>query len=321
MIQFNIKEELNIDSVVCDNLTWVNIVKPTERVKDYLAQIYPFHSLDLDDCLSRIQRPKIDECKDYLFIVLHFPIFNKQTRVTESSQVSVFIGERYLITLHDGRLKPLTKIFSECHDDETFRQDHLRGSSYLLYAIIDRLVDYCFPILNKVGENIETVEESIFQNEKHVNGKHTKVKGISELRRDVISLRRIMGHMRPTISGLEPKIRRFSQEDLSVYFGDTVDHMEKIWDELEEYKEVIEGLNNTYDSISSERINDILRILTILTTIGTTLTVIASYFGMNVPLPGGGNPGGSVFTWVILLMLMLAILTGMLFYFKRKGWL
>ncbi len=127
--------------------------------------------------------------------------------------------------------------------------------------------------------------------------------------------------MKTIINNLELKIRRFSETDLAVYFGDTVDHLDKIWDVLEEHKEVIEGLNSTYDSLSSERINDILRILTILATIGTTLTVVASFFGMNIPLPGGANPGGYVFSWVVLLMLMLGIMTGMLLYFRRKGWL
>jgi magnesium transporter len=311
------RKELNLESINYGDLTWINIEKPTEKVKEYLAQNYPFHQLDLDDCLSRIQRPKIDEYKDYLFLVLHFPVFNKLVRVTEASQVSIFISEHYLITLHDGRLKTLINLFNECKENEKSRQENFkRGSAYLLYRITDMLVDYCFPLLNKVGDNIEVIEDSIF-----TNGKHTKVREISELRRDVISLRRVMGHMRATISGLESKIHRFSQADLAVYFGDTVDHLEKIWDALEEYKEVIEGLNSTYDSLSSERINDILRILTILTTVGTVLTVVASFFGMNIPLPGGANPGGHTYSWVILLVLMFLIIAGMLFYFKRKRWL
>jgi len=311
------RENLNLESLNWGDLTWVNIEKPTEGEKAYLSQNYPFHELDLDDCLSRIQRPKIDEYKDYLFLVLHFPVFNKKARVTESSQVSVFIGDRYLVTLHEGRLKPLVKLFRDCQDDEVRRQENFsHGSAYLLYRIIDRLVDYCFPILNKVGENIDSVEETIFSDRSR-----TTVREISGLRRDIISLRRIMGPMRATVSGLEPKIRRYSQKDLAVYFGDTVDHLEKIWEILEAHKEVIEGLNSAYDSLSSERINDILRTLTILATIGTTLTVVASFFGMNIPLPGGADPGGYVFSWVVLAVLMLGIVAGMLLYFRRKGWL
>ena len=118
------EEQLNLESLTWGGLTWVNIEKPTERETEYLAQNYPFHPLDLDDCLSRIQRPKIDEYKDYLFLVFHFPVFNKEARVTASSQVSVFIGKDYLITLHKGELKPLVKLFRECQIDEESRQEN-----------------------------------------------------------------------------------------------------------------------------------------------------------------------------------------------------
>ncbi|TET88210.1 MAG: magnesium transporter, partial [Dehalococcoidia bacterium] len=142
------KEGLNLESITYGDLTWVNIEHPTEKETEYLAQNYSFHPLDLDDCLSRIQRPKIDEYKDYLFLVFHFPVFYKETRVTASSQLSVFIGQGYLITLHKGELKPLVKLFKECQIDEEARQEHFgQGSSYLLYRIIDRLVAYCLPIL------------------------------------------------------------------------------------------------------------------------------------------------------------------------------
>ena len=156
--QVNIQEQLNIESLTWGDLTWINIEQPTEKETEYLAQNFPFHPLDLDDCLSRKQRPKIDEYKKYLFLILHFPVFNKEARVTTPSQVSVFIGENYLVTLHKGELKPLVKLFRECQIDEESRQEHLsQGSGYLLYRIVDRLVDSCLPISNKMMDNIEDV--------------------------------------------------------------------------------------------------------------------------------------------------------------------
>jgi magnesium transporter len=312
-----IKEKLNLAAVVWNSLTWVNLEKPSEREKSYLSQNYSFHPLDLDDCLSHVQRPKIDEYANYLFLVFHFPVFNKRMRVTESSQVSVFIGNNFLITVHEGRLKPLLQLFKDCQDQESVREQILsQGSVYLLYRIIDKLVDYCFPIINKVGENVDAVESKIFSEKR--NG---QVKEISLLRRDIISFRRIINPMRATISILEPKLRRFGQKDLAVYFGDTVDHLDKIWEALEEYKEVIEGLNNTYDSLASDRINEILRVLTILATIGTVLMVITGFYGMNIPLPGSSDTGGNILHWSILLAFMGAVISFMLLYFKRKDWL
>ncbi len=308
------EQSLNLESLSWDDLTWVNIEGPTERETEYLSKNYPFHPLDLDDCLSRIQRPKIDEYKDYLFLVLHFPVFNKEARVTTTSQVSVFIGENYLITLHKGELKPLVKLFRECQVDEESRREHFsQGSGYLLYRVIDRLVDYCLPILNKIGDNIEKVEENIFS-----DGMSGTVKEISILRRDVISFRRIIWPMRAVVASLEPRMRRFAKMDLDVYFGDMVDHVDKIWDGLDEYKEIIEGLNDTHDSLATNRTNEVVRTLTVIATILLPITVVASIFGMNIPL-GLFEVSGYSFLYVILIM--LAIIGGMLYFFRRQHWI
>jgi len=307
-------QSLNLESVTWGDLTWVNVEQPTEQETEYLAKNYPFHPLDLDDCLSRIQRPKIDEYKDYLFLVFHFPVFNKEARVTTASQVSVFIGEKYLITLHKGELKPLVKLFRECQIDEEARQEHFsQGSGYLLYRVIDRLVDSCLPILNKVGDNVENVEEHIFSD--RMRG---TVKEISILRRDVISFRRIIWPMRAVIASLEPKMRRFTKMDLEVYFGDMVDHVDKIWDGLDEYKDIIEGLNDTHDSLASNRTNEVMRMLTIIATILLPITVVASIFGMNIPL---GPFGDSAYSSLYVFLICLAIIGGMLYFFRRQRWI
>ncbi len=307
------EEQLNLESLTWGNLTWVNIEGPTEQETEYLAQNYHFHPLDLDDCLSRIQRPKIDEYKDYLFLVFHFPVFSKEARVTTPSQLSVFIGENYLITLHKGELKPLVKLFRECQIDEESQQEYFsRGSGYLLYRLVDRLVDYCLPILNKIGGSIEDVEDSIFSD--RMRG---AVKEISVLRRDIISFRRIIWPMRGVIGSLEPKIRRFTTMDMAVYFGDIVDHVDKIWDGLDEYKEVIEGLNDTYDSLATNRTNEVVRILTVIATILLPITVVSSVWGMNITLPF--ERSGFALLYVVLIM--LAIIGGMLYFFRRQRWI
>ncbi len=305
------KEELNMDSLTWGELTWVNIEHPTEKEAAYLAEHYPFHPLDLDDILSRIQRPKIDEYKDYLFLVFHFPIYRKRERVLTSSQLSVFIGQNYLITVHEGELKPLVKLFRECQIDEESRQEYFsQGSGFLLYRILDRLVDYCLPILDKVGDSIEEVEDDIFSDRK----KGT-VRGISMIRRDIISFRRIIWPMRAVIGSLEPRVRRFVKKtDLSVYFGDVVDHVDKIWDGLDEYKEIIEGLNDTHDSLATNRTNEVVRMLTIIATILLPITVVASIFGMNIPL---GLFEDRSYSFLLVFLVMLVVIGGMLYFFRR----
>ncbi|MFC1847368.1 magnesium/cobalt transporter CorA [Chloroflexota bacterium] len=308
------KEQLsNMESLTCGVLTWLNIEQPTEKEIEHLAANYAFHPLDLDDCLSRIQRPKIDVYKDYLFLVFHFPVFNKEARVTTSSQVSVFIGTNYLITLHKGELLPLVKLFKECQLEEESRQEHFgHGSGYLLYRVLDRLVDYCLPILSKIGDNIEKVEEDIFS-----ETMPRTIREISIFRRDVISFRRIIWPMRAVIASLEPRIRRFTDMELGVYFGDMVDHVDKIWDGLDEYKEIIEGLNDTHDSLATNRTNEVVRMLTVIATILLPITVVASIYGMNIPLPFQG----SSYAFLFVFFIMLVIVGGMLYFFRRQHWI
>ena len=303
------KEQLNLETVTWRGLTWVNIEGPTELETRYLAKHYPFDPLVLDDCLSRIERPKIDEYQDYLFLVFHFPVFRKEARVTSRSQLSVFIGDNYLVTLHKGELKPLVKLFKECQLEEESRQEYLgRGAGHLLYQIIDRLVDYCFPILNRIVANIEGVEDSIF------DIKGGSIRELSMLRRDVIAFRRTIWPMRAVIASLEPKIRRFTNLDLEVYFGDTVDHVDRIWDALDEYKEVIEGLSDTHDSLATNLTNQTMRTLTVIATILLPITVVASVYGMNIPLPFQN----SSYSFLLVAGIMLVIVGGMLLFFRRK---
>lgn len=311
------KTELNLEQITWKDLTWLHIVKPTPRETEYLAQHYPFHPLNLDDVTSKIQRPKIDEYKDHLFIVLHFPFFNPDTRVITSSEMDIFIGNNYVVTIDcTGNLKTLNNFFKTIQSSEDAQQGNMsHGSGYLAYRVVDRMVDYCFPIVDKLIDQIENIEDNMFANRAGVT-----IKEISLLRHNIISFRRIIWPVRAVISCLEAKIQRFTDVSLEAYFGDLIDHIEKIWDAIDEYKEIIEGLNATHDSLASDRINSVLRILTILATIGTVLTVIASFYGMNIPLPGGGTEGYP-FVWVFVLVIMLFIIGGMLFYFKRKRFL
>ena len=311
--EISAEAKLHVESVTAGELTWVNIEAPTRLETDYLAQSYPFHPLDLDDCLSRIQRPKIDVYDDYLFLVFHFPVFNPEARVTTASQVSVFIGQGYLITLHKGDLKPLVKLFNQCQTDEEIKQEHFgQGSGYLLYRIVDRLVDYCIPILNKIGVNIEEVEDNIFS-----ESMRGTVREISTLRRDVISFRRIIWPLRAVVGSMEPKIRRFTPMDMEVYFGDMTDHVDKLWDALDEYKEIIEGLSDTHDSLATNRTNEVVRVLTAIATILLPLTVVASLYGMNIPLPFQNSP----FSFALVFVVWIVIACGMLLFFRSKRWI
>ena len=190
-----------------------------------------------------------------------------------------------------------------------------RGAGYLLYRIVDDCFDYCFPMLRKIGNKLDALEDDIFADD----STDDLVRDISNAKQEIINFRKVIRPQRPVLRDLENYTQRFLAPDidLEIYFDDIVDAHERIWDMLENYKEVIEGLEDTNESVLNHRVNEILRVLTAISVIVLPLTLIASIWGMNVGVPGEGN---SVDFWVVIAA-MAAILVGMLSYFRRRGWL
>jgi magnesium transporter len=311
------EEGVNIRSLTERKLTWFYVERPTPNEVAFLAQRFRFHPLDLDDILSRIQRPKIDVYKDYLFIVLHFPIFDKENRITRPSETDIFIGENYVVTVDcSGDLKPLARFFDECDTDKRSRERYLgQSSGFLLYHILDRLVGSCFPILDKVTQNIDDIEDIIL-----TRPVPKTVREISLIRRDLISFRRVIHPQIAVIETLEKGEYPFLKEEEEIYFGDIADHIRKIWGGLEDGKEVIDGLADTSNWLTSHRIQEIMRILTIIMGLLAPPTLIASIYGMNIALPGGVS-SGSLLTLGILFAIMAATSGGIYYYLHRQGYL
>jgi len=304
---------MGVELLTHGRVTWVNIEKPTPEDMAFLRQRYPFHPLDLEDCLSRLERPKIDEYDDYLFIIMQFPVFDDARRVSRPSEVDMFIGAGYLVTVHDGNLWPIAKLFDGCQADEEIRQKHMgRGASRLLHDVVDRLVDYCFPILYRVDANIQEIEEDIFTED--VAG---VVQEISWVRRDIIALQRIVKPQIAIVANLEHKDRPFIREELDVYFGDVLDHLYKAWDMLEDHRDVIEGLSDTANTLTTYRINEVMKILTIISVIMLPLTLLSGIYGMNIALPLANFP----LSFLLILLLMAVIAGGMILYFKKRHWI
>jgi magnesium transporter len=309
----------DVQRLEAHGLTWLNIEGPTQLETAWLAEHYDFHPLDLEDVLSRRrQRAKIDEYADYVFIVLHFPRFDKRAGRLQAAELNVFVAEDLVITLPNEPLKPLSALWSRCERGEEAREQYMsKGSGFLLYEIVDTMYDYCFPILDKIGFKLDSIEDALFEGESD-----DLVRDISNIKQEIINYRRIVKPQRTTLRLLDRSSQRYAPEDLDIYFDDIVDKSERIWDLLENYKEVAEALDATNESLISHRVNDILRVLTAISVVVLPLTLIASIAGMNVGFPGGGDPaeGGSVAFWVIV-GIMLALLVGMIGYFRYKRWL
>jgi magnesium transporter len=308
-------EPIGVETVSSDGLSWINIIRPTPKEMEFLAKNFPFHPLDLDDCLSRKQRPKLDEYKDYIFFIFHFSIYNRETKVSTHDQVAVFMGDKYLVTVHSGRLKTLVKFFRECQIDEGIRKDNFaNGSGFLLYRILDRAVDAYFPILDKILSLAEDIEDRVF--DENVEA----AQELAILRRDVITQRRIMFPSRTVLIELEGKLKRFTTMDIGVYYGDLMDHVNKICDTLDEAREIIEVYKDTDFILGTDRVNRVMRVLTILSTIILPFVVISSVYGMNVILPGGFERNGNLLPFGVLMVVMAATAGGMLLFFRHKHW-
>ena len=302
----------NIKPVAHKNLKWFDFPTENDKTVEFLAEKFKFHPLDLEDCLTEIQRPKIDEYSNYLFIVLHFPIWNsKKGRIT-TEEVDIFIGQNFIVTLHEGALPPLERIRDACRKKSGKKKYLEKGSGYFLYKLTSALFDYCFPIIDKMWRQADAIERDVFDEE----GVRDLLKDIMLLKKNIISFRRIIQPERPVISALEHKNKKFLPETLEVYFDDVVDKIEKQWSSLDSLKEVAETLQDANESLISHRSGETIKVLTIFSVIMLPLTLISGIFGMNVALPFAENE----VAFLGIAGVMILTVVGMFAFFKWKKW-
>jgi magnesium transporter len=309
------RPEPRVAELSANGLTWVHLNTPTLDEAELLQRRFGWHPLDLEDVMSRRQRPKIDEYADegYLFIVLHFPVYDKTVQRLNAAELDIFIAQDYLVTLPNVELLPVTRLFQRAYEDIELRQQlFAKGSGYLLYHVLDDLFDYCFPILDKIGHKLDSLEDDIFE------GRSDEVvRDISNVKQEIISYRKIIKPQRPTLRLLERYVERFLPEQLETYFDDLVDASERIWDLLDNYKEVGEALEDTNESAINHRQNDILRVLTVVSVILLPLTLITGIFGMNVRFPGFQTAGA----WWGIFAGMVGLGVSLAAFFRYKRWL
>ena len=301
------------DIIESTGLRWIHIESPRVADRDWLEANFAFHPLDYEDVYSRNNRPKLDQYDDYVFIVLHFPLYDKDQARILTAELDLFMGPDYLITLPNIPLPPLNAMFERYREKEELREATFsKGSGYLLYKIVDTSVDASFPMLRKMGVKLDRLEDDIFE------GRSSEiVRAISDTKQEIINFRKIVRPQRAVLRDLERTKQQYLQEELEIYFDDISDAAERIWDTLENYKEVVEGLESTNEAVLSHRLNDSFRVLTAVSVVLLPLTLIASIFGMNVPVPGQSEP--VAFLGIMIFMCVLLVL--LVVYFRRRGYL
>jgi len=311
MIEKNLTERIKHKE---SGLTWVSISNPDEKATAYLKKNYKFHPLDLEDCLSEIQRPKIDDYEDYLFIVLHMPGKHGRNGQLKPAELNIFIGQNFVITLHNNN-QIIKKVFEKCKKKKKAKEDYMsKGSGYFLYMIIDDLIEAGFPLTDELTKQLNELEKEVFD----YDYSKDRLKDILTLKKDIINFRRIIMPQRAVIAQLEHKNKKFLPENLDVYFDDIVDKVEKIWNNLENLQELVLSLHETNESIISHNTNNIIKVLTLFSVVMLPLTFVTGFYGMNVdklPFAHGPSPV------VIISGLLTGIAVLMVGYFKYRKWL
>jgi magnesium transporter len=295
-------------------IEWINIYNADEKLIRKVSDKFKFHELAVQDCLEEDERSKIDEYDDHLFVILHFPFINKRTGKYEAAKLSMFIGKNYFVTVSNGKLKTLDKIFVQMNENKSFRQEYFsKGSGYLLYHVMNDLFEDCFAPVGKISRIGREIEEDLFE------GVIVKdmLYDIMNMKRGVIAMQRIFSPMRSIVLSLEHQHRRFLAKNLEVYFDNIVDKIEKLWSMVEGLKAVADTLQDANEALVSHNTNNVIKILTVFSVVMLPLTFLTGLYGMNLVLPLQEDP---MAFWQVGGM-MLAVVFTMLLFFRWKRWI
>ena len=308
-----------------DKFPWIDLQNPDRSDVEKLAEKYHFNELNVEDCVTKFELPKLDSYDDHIFFILQFPPLASKIVLPKYSQLSIFVGRDFLVTIHQGELKPLVDLVNSCVENSDPERKHRlmdRSTGTLLHEIIDVLVDDLMHTMRRIIANLDDIEDVVFDETKSV------ARGISLLRREINMLRRIVHAMKRIALEINKNVEKFSKKeesDLTLYFDDVIDHIDKVLDSLEESQETMEIYKDTDFMLSTEKTNKVLAVLTIIFTLAIPATVIGTFYGMNVNLPGGIEDDMTLlgpFSTFIFVILASAIPAGTMFaYFRKLGWI
>lgn len=292
------------------SLFWLDIINPDEKEIKVLREVFKFHPLVIEDCLHRVQRSKIDNFKDYYFIVLNAHREKENKRGFTYEGVYAFLGNSYIVTLHWSQLDVMERAHERVSKDPSAFE---RGMDFILYTITDEIVDSYFPLNDKIGDRIDTLEEMIIRfPKKQIQDE------ILVLKRMIVKLKRILSPQRDALNTLLRHDFSLIREENRLYFMDVYDHVLRIFDLADTHQDLLASTLDLYMSQISNRMNEIMKVLTIITTLMMPLTVISGIYGMNFEImPGVHSRAG----FGVTIVLMLVIVGAEVLYFKIKKWL
>jgi magnesium transporter len=294
------------------NLLWIDLFDCSASELHEVGRIFDFHPLALEDCLQESPRAKLDRYDDYNFFVIHalryFEEAEEEDEIT-SIELDVFMGANYLVTIHPVALAAVGKVARVCLNKDEYM---VMGPEHLLYRIVDNIVDDYFPIMERLGERIDDLEDNIFTQ----RGQET-FEEILALKTTLILLRKVLIPQRRIFSNISSHYSFFVSEENVPYFEDLMDHLDSILDTANTFRDLVTSSTEIYYSIINGRTSEIITVLTIMSVIMMPLTVITGFFGMNVTLPLMHNP----WAYAIIFAGMMLLALGMLIFFRRRSFI
>lgn len=293
-------------------VTWINIDGIHDvAIIEKLGRQFVLHPLILEDILNTVQRPKYEDLEKYIFIVLKMLSYDDEKQALQTEQVSLIVGANFVISFQES----IGDVFEEVRDRLRNAKGRIRkmASDYLAYALMDAVVDNYFVILERLGESIETMEEELV-----AEPTEKTLQQIHLLKRTMIFLRKSVWPLRELINGLQKSESPLIKESTGVYLRDVYDHTIQIIDTIESFRDMVSGMLDIYLSSISNRMNAVMKVLTIIATIFIPLTFVAGIYGMNFKyMPELEMWWAYPVVWLI----MVVIAACMLIYFRRKRWL
>ncbi len=296
-------------------LLWVDFeATPNAETEPLLAKTFGFHPLAIDDALSESHSPKLDDWGRYLYIVLHSVVFDQQNQDVDTLELDIFVGKNYIVTHHDLPIEAVSHVWAVAQRDDRFLKN---GADHLLYRLMDEIVASFMPVVEQLDLSLDQFEDEIF-------GKYTPgtLERLFAIKRAVVYLRRILAPQREALNKLARDEFEVIDERDRIYFRDVYDHLVRMYDITESVRELVSGALDSYLSVVNNRLNDVMKTLTIITTLFMPVSFIASFFGMNFFQPT--IPLGVWTRWpAFLITLMIIILTpvGMFLWMRRRRWM
>ncbi len=302
-----------IETIRIGTLRWHHILNPTEQDFSFLLEHFHFHPLDIEDCRSLVnQRPKIDVYDDYYFMILHFPGFDKTRNFVRTREEKIFWGQDFVVTM--GKVhSEVSELFRKTRQQIDQHQEiGFATSDALLYLILEHLMKESYILVRYIGDQVDQAGRMLFERKTL-----SIIEKISVTRRNIIILNTIFKPQLPVFNKFETgEIQSFA-ESMEEYWGNILDYHQKIWDLIEDYSELIEGYSKTFDSLQTNRTNEIVKMLTIVSAIVLPLTFVTGIYGMNIILPL--QEYKHAFEIIIGIMAVLAVV--MLYYFRKRNWM